>query len=86
MMRFKSDIIIKSRIIETEYGVTYRTNMEGTSWERLYGESWEPVFLDEEKQCIEEFTRYFYNKLDNKSLRIQALDELAAEGQRLGDY
>lgn len=79
MMRFKSDIIIKSRIIETEYGVTYRTNMDGTSWERLYGESWESVYLDEEKQCIEEFTRYFYDKLEAKSKRNEALDELDEE-------
>lgn len=61
-MRFKKDNIIKSRIIETEYGIVYRCNMEGTEWYRLYGETWEPVFFDEEDQCKEEFVRYFYGK------------------------
>jgi hypothetical protein len=61
-MKFKSDIIVKMRIIETECGVTYRCNIAGDSWERLYGDSWEPVFFNEEDDCIEEFTRYFNEK------------------------
>lgn len=53
MMRFKT---IKSRTvydIETEEGIFYQTNFAGSYWERLYGESWEPVYMDEEKQCKE---------------------------------
>lgn len=61
-MRFKTDKIIKSRIIETEYGVVYRCNMEGTVWERLFGEIWKPVFFGEEDECKEEFVRYFNEK------------------------
>jgi len=58
-MRFKSDRIFKIRIIETEHGVTYRTDMTGETWERLSGVSWEPVFFGEEDEAKEEFVRYF---------------------------
>jgi len=61
-MKFVSDVIIKMRIIKTEYGVVYRSNIAGDDWERLYGESWKPVFFEEEDECIEEFTRYFHEK------------------------
>lgn len=33
----------------TEEGIYYR--MSGSFWERLYGESWESVYLNEEEQC-----------------------------------
>jgi hypothetical protein len=39
--------------IETVDGISYRTNFNGSSWERLYGESWEPVYDDEKKRCQE---------------------------------
>jgi len=61
-MKFKSDYIVKIRVIETEHGVTYRTDMSGETWERLYGESWEPVFFGEEDEVKEEFVRYFHEK------------------------
>lgn len=43
---------------ETADGVSYRTDLGGVSWERLYGNSWEPVFLEEEDQCKDAFNRY----------------------------
>lgn len=61
-MLFKTDEIIKLRVIETEYGVMYRCSMDGKNWERLFGETWEPVFFGEEDECIEEFVRYFNEK------------------------
>ena len=43
----------------TDEDISYRTNEDGTAWERLYGESWESVYLDEEQECIKEFKRCF---------------------------
>lgn len=52
-MKFLS---VKSRTIyeiETDTGIFYRTNINGSYWERLYGDSWEPVFMNEESECID---------------------------------
>ena len=38
--------------IETVDGIFYRTNFNGSMWERLYGESWEPVYMTEEEECL----------------------------------
>jgi len=50
-MKFKSVEPVATYYVETEDGVYYRTNYNGTVWERMYGESWESVYLDEEDQC-----------------------------------
>ena len=45
--------------LETEDGTVYATNESGSSWECLYGQSWEPVYLDEEERCSKAFKEYF---------------------------
>jgi hypothetical protein len=45
--------------LETEDGTVYATNENGSSWERLYGQSWEPVYLNEEEYCVQAFKNYF---------------------------
>ena len=48
---------------ETEDGTQYRTTGQYTGsgfyWEKLYGESWEPVYsYKEETDCIQAFLNY----------------------------
>jgi hypothetical protein len=46
-------------LLTTQDGVDYRTNAVGNYWERAYGESWEPVYLNEEEYCVQAFKNYF---------------------------
>lgn len=44
---------------ETEDGIQYRTTGSGYYWERLHGDSWEPVYnYQEETDCIQAFLKY----------------------------
>jgi hypothetical protein len=44
---------------EDEDGTQYRTTGSGYYWEKLYGQSWEPVYnYKEETDCIQAFLNY----------------------------
>ena len=58
-MKFVDDTSWKIWQLETEDGTHYRTGSDGQYWERLYGESWEPVWGDEEEQCKQAWRNYF---------------------------
>lgn len=58
-MKFIDDVSWKIWQLETEDGICYRTNDSGSNWERLYGESWEPVYNNEEDQCRDAWREYF---------------------------
>ncbi len=64
MMKFVGHNTFKVWQLETEDGIYYRTT-SGNSWERLYGESWEPVYLTEEDQCKESWKDYLRPKAVN---------------------
>lgn len=51
-MKFKNLEQVTTWYCTTEDGTEYRTCSSGESWQRRYGESWEPVMsYDEEKAC-----------------------------------
>lgn len=50
-MKFIEQFKFTTYQFTTEEGIEYRTDSKGSYWERLYGESWEPVFLKEEDEC-----------------------------------
>jgi hypothetical protein len=49
--------------LEADNGTTYATNENGSGWERLYGQSWETVWGDEEDRCKLAFKEYRFNEL-----------------------
>ena len=49
----------KTWVFESDDGTRYRSNENGTVWERLYDESWEPVCGDEETKCYAAFDKRF---------------------------
>lgn len=56
-MKFKGTDI--TYFFETEDGTLYRTTGSGYFWEKLYGESWEPVYnYQEETECIQALLEY----------------------------
>ena len=58
-MKFIDDASWKIWQLETADGIFYRTNDSGSNWERLYGDSWESVYLEEEERCIAAWRDYF---------------------------
>ena len=58
-MKFIECSIVEVDYMETEDGIQYRCNAKGENWERLYGESWEPVYFDEEKACKQAWINYW---------------------------
>jgi len=58
-MKFIDNVCFKVWQLETDNGIFYRTNDSGDNWERLYGESWEPVYLTEEEECKKAWQEHF---------------------------
>lgn len=58
-MKFKEHSKYTRIELEAEDGTVYATNEKGSSWERLCGQSWEPVWSSEEDSCNAAFKEYF---------------------------
>lgn len=58
-MKFVKRIKYTTVQFEAENGTEYRTDENGYCWERLYGNSWEQIFLtEEEEDCVKAMNNY----------------------------
>ena len=58
-MKFAECNIVEIDYLRTVDGIQYRCNANGENWERLYGESWESVYFDEENACKQAWMDYW---------------------------
>ena len=83
-MKFVNDEVFKIWQIESDDGSYYRTT-NGLDWEKLYGESWEPVYFSEEDQCKEAWKVYIRPKATNVLRQRSEALVIALVGKDLAD-
>jgi predicted kinase len=66
-MKFIESSAFTSILLTSDDGTEYRTSPRGTYWERLYGQSWEPVYGREEAECSVAFNEWVRGRRDPAS-------------------